>query len=216
MIKGLGMSEPRPCMRKTHNGNGHRPDLTGMEYPYLTVISPGGFKYPSKKYSLNKGSKYFLWIVRHKLSGKVGKVYAHDLVNGRTGGLRSAGGSGVFNGKKVPEYATVIQHYSKIFNSNAVGHEYYKGMPFYSDWDSRKEGSPIRGYLWIIKNLGHKPGSKWSLDIIQHSKGFVPGNLRWVPPSSSLQSKNQVHRTIFDVTDKVFAVEAKRRGYRRI
>ena len=64
MIKGLGMSEARPCMRSRHYLGGHRPDLTGLEFKYLKVISPGGYR------QFSGGGRAFTWVVQHKLSGR--------------------------------------------------------------------------------------------------------------------------------------------------
>lgn len=200
--KGRGMSKSCPCMRECGHSGPHRPDLTGLEYPVLTVLRPLGVQHG-----------HFKWEVKHKFSGKIRKVYHHDLVAGRTGtNFASGGGSGITTSKP-PEYVTIISHIHNILNPRARQYKFYRGMPVYKEWNFRRGGSPIKGYYWLIENLGKKPGPGWSLDIIMHSAGFVPGNLRWVPPASSLQSKNQNHRTIFSVSDKVFSVEAKRRGY---
>jgi hypothetical protein len=157
-------------------------------------------------------------MVKHKTSGKISRVLHYDLVSGRTGNSSScAGGSGAFDGRKhVPEYVTVAFHYGCIFNPTYRGYKNYKGMPFYKPWNPKEGGSLLSAYFWIVENLGRRPKGRWSLDIINHSKGFVPGNLRWVPPGSSIQANNQVHRTVFDVSDKVFSVEAKRRGYGKL
>jgi len=88
-------------------------------------------------------------------------------------------------------------------------------MPFFNAWNPLKGGEIWKGAQWILDNLGRKPGKGWSLDVIKHNKGFIPGNLRWVPRGNS-QRRNQIHKNIFNVPDKIFAVEAKRRGYRKI
>lgn len=212
MVRGRGMSEARPCMRKSHSGGQHRPDLKGLQFGFLTVVSPGRFYRSS-------GKKYFTWVVKHRTSGNETTVLAHDLIAGGTGkSSASGGGSGITSHKKSPppEYRTIVCHCSAIHNPRHPQYKNYKGMPFFAEWDSKQGGSTLNGYFWIIQNLGAKPGSGWSLDIIVHSKGFVPGNLRWIPPGSSIQANNQVHRTIFDVSDGVFAVEAKRRGYKKL
>jgi hypothetical protein len=77
--------------------------------------------------------------------------------------------------------------------------------------ESQKGGSWDAGADWIKKNLGPRPAKGWSIDIIRHEDGFVPGNLRWADKTT--QTRNQSHRFLGSVSDTEFAVEAKRRGY---
>jgi hypothetical protein len=84
-------------------------------------------------------------------------------------------------------------------------------MPFFDDWNPSKGGSYRNGMLWILENLGERPGPAWSIDIIEHAKGFVPGNLRWAQRNS--QARNKQHRILGQFSNKEFAVEAKRRGF---
>ena len=86
-------------------------------------------------------------------------------------------------------------------------------MPFYPAWNPKVGGSFIAGARWIYKNIGTRPTSSWTLDIIKHAKGFVPGNLRWADKKT--QKDNQQHRMIGKMTDMEFAVEARRRGWVR-
>jgi hypothetical protein len=54
----------------------------------------------------------------------------------------------------------------------------YEGVPFEDAWSPKKGGSFRAAGDWIIANLGKKPKG-CSLHIVDHAKGFVPGNLEW-------------------------------------
>ena len=135
------------------------------------------------------------------------------VVNIKVSFLQSGyAGSGV-SGKSNPAYETVRNHYRVIFCTSAASHKSYVNMPFFDDWNPDKGGEFWRGAKWILDNLGPRPEGTWQMDVIEHAKGFIPGNLRWAQLKT--QSKNKQHRWLGDVSDEEFAVEALRRGYRR-
>lgn len=90
------------------------------------------------------------------------------------------------------EYTAVYNHYYAIFNRKHKAHKNYKGMPFFDNWNPKKGGSIRAGANWIIKNLGSKPKG-CTLHVIEHERGFVPGNLVWTYP------RNQVSNQMFKV-----------------
>lgn len=47
---------------------------------------------------------------------------------------------------------------------------------------------------WVLDNLGPKPSGR-SLDRIDNSKGYTPGNLRWATVSEQARNKRQYKRT---------------------
>lgn len=89
-----------------------------------------------------------------------------------------------------------------------------ENIPFFKDWNPAEGGSFDAGMNWILHNLGPRPNKKWSLDIVNHALGFVPGNLRWA--NRKEQRRNQQHRTLGLIPDDIFAIEAKRRGYKKV
>jgi hypothetical protein len=197
------MTGKRKCIRKKGHSGRHSPDLTGMKFGNLLVVSKDSIK-----------KDQVVWVVRNDVF--LQKIVGRSLTDGTTRGINAPHGFQT-GGTKTPELLTVGNHRRLIsVKSGPNKHsKYYVGMPFYSGWDPAKGGAVWRGAKWIVDNLGKRPGKGWSLDIIEQSKGFVPGNLRWVP-RGFIQRRNQVHRKLFDVSEYVFSVEAKRRGYEKV
>jgi len=83
--------------------------------------------------------------------------------------------------KKNIEYTSVQGHYHKIFDRKNPKNKNYKGMPFFDGWNPKKNGSLKIGADWIIANLGKRPTGS-TLHVVNHAKGFVPGNLVWTSP----------------------------------
>jgi hypothetical protein len=113
------------------------------------------------------------------------------------------------NGKAIsgtPEYRTVSSHFSFVFTSKNPNHKNYKGMPFYDGWNSRKGGSISAGAEWIIKNLGERQEGT-SLHIVEHEKGFVPGNLEWAYPTK--QSAKRMFKVIADLKHRIKELETE-------
>lgn len=69
-------------------------------------------------------------------------------------------------------------------NRGSVRSRAYAGMPIEPTWF---EYLVFRAYA--LENLGLKPSPAHTLDIINHDKGFVPGNLRWATKLE--QTKNR-------------------------
>ena len=93
--------------------------------------------------------------------------------------------------KKTREVQTVRNHHLAAFKLHE-GRRIYDGMPFHDAWNPDKGGSYKAGGQWIIDNLGCRPDG-CTLHIIEHAKGFVPGNLEWTHP------KRQVNQQMFKI-----------------
>ena len=48
---------------------------------------------------------------------------------------------------------------------------------------------------WILDNLGAKPGANYSLDRVDNSREYTPGNLRWATRVEQNSNKRQYKRT---------------------
>jgi hypothetical protein len=105
----------------------------------------------------------------------------------------------------IPEYVTVVNHYRFIFG-NKKHNKTYKNTPFSDDWNPKKGGSYLNGAEWIIDNLGKRPKGA-SLHIIEHEKGFVPGNLEWA--FRNKQTNEQMFKIIANQKHRIKELEAE-------
>jgi hypothetical protein len=83
-------------------------------------------------------------------------------------------------------YTSVLNHRRYIKNGDGS----YKGMPFHKAWGKRPFLAPAQ----IIKDIGAASNKNFSLDVIDHVKGFVPGNLQWSEPKG--QSFNKMAKKV--------------------
>jgi len=80
------------------------------------------------------------------------------------------------------EQHSVRKHHYRIFGTKKNPPlKNYEGMPFEDTWNPKKGGSFRAGGEWIVTNLGRRPEG-CSLHVVDHAKGFVPGNLEWTHP----------------------------------
>jgi len=79
-------------------------------------------------------------------------------------------------------------------------------MPFFDAWNPDKGGSFDAGAQWIIENIGKRPEG-CSLHIVEHEKGFVPGNLEWAHPQK--QSAQKMFKIIADQRHEIRLLRAR-------
>lgn len=81
----------------------------------------------------------------------------------------------------------------------------YANMPIQSEWNNTKK---VESYLdfknWVLENIGERPSSEYTLDIIKHSAGFTKGNLRWA--TFSEQMKNRRYFLTATTEDKLMSI----------
>lgn len=105
-----------------------------------------------------------------------------------------------------PELVSTYNHYKLIFKTHHLSHKNYKGMPFFDEWNPKKGGSLKAGADWIVKNIGKRPRGA-TLHIIEHSEGFVPGNLEWTYPRK--QNNQQMFKIIAQQRNRIKKLEAR-------
>ncbi len=105
-----------------------------------------------------------------------------------------------------PEQNSVRHHRYAILSSKNPRNANYKGMPFFDGWNPKKGGSSKAGADWIIANLGKRPKG-CSLHIIDHAKGFVPGNLEWASPQK--QNNQRMFLIIAQLKHRIKELEAE-------
>jgi hypothetical protein len=93
----------------------------------------------------------------------------------------------------------VRSHYYWIVKKKGKNENYFS-MPFFSGWNPEKGGSHKAGGEWILENLGSRPKG-CSLHIVDHAKGFVPGNLEWA--GRTKQNREQLHKIVADLKHQI-------------
>lgn len=195
--------------KKPHGRSRCTPDLTGVRFGPILVLRPGKARFRQDAKNSNRPT----WIIEQK--GLIREVTAHHLLSGDIASKKDMSGLVMCpNGKMSAEYSTVYMHWRMIFNPKANGHNRYKNMPFYEEWNPKKGGAFWKGVRWIIDSLGKRPNLKWSLDVIEHDKGFVPGNLRWARLYT--QARNKRHKILGRFSVAEIRMEAKRHGYKLV
>lgn len=66
-------------------------------------------------------------------------------------------------------------------NPNNRAYKWYKSIEIYPEWRE--------SYLAFREYMGPKPGPDYSIDRIDGTKGYVPGNVRWA--DRYIQARNQ-------------------------
>lgn len=162
LIKKLGMPKAGPCLRKKNHGGFHTPDLSGLKIHNYVVLH--------RELDRVRPSKQGVWWVVLDRSGNRRIVIASSLFNGDSIGLHTRRGGSLAVHDKLghikPEYRTVVFHLNRW--RRKIGN--YGKMKFFKDWDSDQGGAPIEGFLWILKNLGPKPGPDYQLHVLKNKE----------------------------------------------
>jgi hypothetical protein len=143
-----------------------------------------------RHHDLKRGAVRSCGCLRRKFSSHLGK-------QNRIHGL-----------SKTPEYRSVASHWNFKYNKNGRCQQYYETLPFQSEWNPTEGGHFVDGARWILEHLGARPSSQHSLDIVEHHKGFVKGNLRW-----ATKKEQRSNMRAFALTPDAFRREALRRGF---
>lgn len=159
-----------------------------------------------------KGQRWHGCEARYKYTCEKHGVYLQRFQNHNNGGrCKICGRARVDLAKRTaeglsitPEYQTVVRHFEMIFNSKNPRNKYYKGMPFFDEWNLTKGGTYVAAAKWIVGNIGKRPEGA-SLHIVEHEKGFMPGNLEWAHPRK--QMAQQMFKIIADLKHRIKELE---------
>jgi hypothetical protein len=109
------------------------------------------------------------------------------------------------------EEISVRGHHREIFGTKKTSpRKSYEGMPFEDAWNPKKGGSFRAGGEWITANLGKKPEG-CTLHVVDHAKGFVPGNLVWSDPVK--QCAEQMFKIIARQRHEIKELQMRIRNY---
>lgn len=148
-------------------------DLTGMIFGRLTVLGYAG---------KNKGNRSGYWNCRC-VCGQHSKVSSAPLKSGHTqscGCLQKERSSSATtthgstaNGQSTAEFRAWIGMKKRCLNPNYRQYHDYggRGISVHPDW--------INNFASFLEHVGPRPTANHSLDRIDNSKCYEPGNVRW-------------------------------------
>lgn len=102
-------------------------------------------------------------------------------------------------GKVKSEYRTWSGMIQRCHNPNNPAFEYYggRGIEVWEGWRS--------DFLAFYEYIGPKPSSRHSVDRIDNSKGYVPGNVRWATNAEQSRNRRANHVITFQEITKCVA-----------
>jgi hypothetical protein len=85
---------------------------------------------------------------------------------------------------------TVVGARQRCLNPNNAAYSNYGGRGITFEFPSVRSAAE-----WVLDNLGTKPEGNYSLDRVDNSRGYTPGNLRWATRAEQNGNKRQYKRT---------------------
>lgn len=169
-------------------------NLTGRRFERLVVMGAVGSR------ACSKGKSVMMWLCECDC-GSAATIPGHSL---RSGNTRSCGclssellsnrstkhGHGPRSGRK-PEYRAWLEIKRRCYNENSKSFQNYggRGIRIADEW------------LWdfdaFLEHVGPRPSKEWSLDRIDNSKGYAPGNIRWA--TRTTQNNNSRHNRLITI-----------------
>jgi hypothetical protein len=90
--------------------------------------------------------------------------------------------------KKTPEYSLWLGINARCHKKNNSGYEKYggRGVSVYEPWQKSYE----EFLAYLLRTIGRRPSSKHSIDRIDNSKSYVPGNIRWATIAEQARNRS--------------------------
>jgi hypothetical protein len=85
---------------------------------------------------------------------------------------------------------TVVGARQRCLNPNNAAYSNYGGRGITFEFPSVRSAAE-----WVLDNLGTKPEGNYSLDRVDNSRGYTPGNLRWATRAEQNGNKRRYKRT---------------------
>lgn len=98
-----------------------------------------------------------------------------------------------------PEYSIWSIVKQRCLNPNSSGYVCYggKGVTIHKDW--------VNSFEKFFEEVGPRPGAGYHLDRIDGSKGYEPGNCRWVTSAMNQQNKSNAPLIEINGESKILA-----------
>jgi len=151
-------------------------DYTGQTFNDWTVLRYMGIKRQGPR---GRSHSHY-WLARCSC-GNERVVQIRSLIAGTSKQCRDHQ-SGLPNGSLHPLYGTWIKMRSRCRNPNDGDFKYYgaRGVEVCARWDS----------FWkFAADVGDKPSPQHSLDRIDNSGDYEPGNVRWATPQEQARNR---------------------------
>lgn len=128
--------------------------------------------------------------------GRPSVVAGVSLTRGRTKtcghGVNAPKHGHAFTGKHTNEYKTWLAIKQRCFNKNHIAFCHYggRGITMCQEW---KDSFPA-----FFRDVGPKPSSNHSIDRIDNSKNYEPGNCKWATRSEQMNNTRAVKLVTID------------------
>lgn len=159
------------------SGNPKPHDIAGWRFGMLTAVKIAAVKPPR-------------WLCRCDC-GAESVAYAGNLRSGKTkscGCNQNNGASGRTHGlsDSAPEYKTWAGIKRRCFNKNDKAYPAYggSGITVCDRWSTSFEA--------FFSDMGPKPGPEYSIDRIDGTRGYEPGNCRWATDTQQARNRRDV------------------------
>jgi hypothetical protein len=161
-------------------------DEVGKRYGKLVVLSFKGYRSRGRR---PKSAAMFeflcdcgnicirnLYLIRWRNTGSCGCLVRETM--SRIGKSQTIHGL-----SDTPEHISWVMMKDRCLNPKNKCYKDYggRGITVYTPW--------IENFKLFLEYMGQKPGSKYSLDRIDNSKGYEPGNVRWATPMEQANNK---------------------------
>lgn len=168
-------------------------DRTGKVYGYLTVLSFAG------KNKLGQSN----WLCRCEC-GVERVIFSGNLNNGHTvscgckKGILKHGENR--NSHRTPEYQAMAGILQRCLNPKSPAFKHYggRGITVCKEWNSMVK------YQEFLSHIGRKPTPSHTVERIDNSKGYQPGNVRWATAGEQMRNTRRNIKVVIDGLEMCF------------